>query len=221
MPIKKIKHVIWDWNGTILNDSHICVEVINEMLANRNLPGIDNEKYAAAMDFPIIILYKRVGFDFGNETFQKVADEFTEIYEKRKFECELRNEFVKTFGFLKKNDITMSILSAAQHKYLAQALKHFGVESYFDYVFGLEDNHATSKVENGLQLMGKLDIEKECCLMVGDSPHDYEVAAKMGIECWLFPSGHSTVEKLRKTEAKVFESTEKLISELNNVVSTI
>ena len=29
------KHAIWDWNGTLLNDTWLCVEVLNGLLAIR------------------------------------------------------------------------------------------------------------------------------------------------------------------------------------------
>ena len=35
--IKNYKHIIWDWNGTILNDVDLCVELINELLKEHNL----------------------------------------------------------------------------------------------------------------------------------------------------------------------------------------
>ena len=40
-----LKHIIWDWNGTLLDDSWLCVESINKSLKKRNLPQIDKEKY--------------------------------------------------------------------------------------------------------------------------------------------------------------------------------
>ena len=29
------RHVIWDWNGTLLDDAWLCVEVLNGLLARR------------------------------------------------------------------------------------------------------------------------------------------------------------------------------------------
>ena len=42
----KIKHIIWDWNGTLVNDAWLFVELMNEELGQRNLPHINIQKYS-------------------------------------------------------------------------------------------------------------------------------------------------------------------------------
>jgi hypothetical protein len=32
-----IETIIWDWNGTLLNDSHLSLSTINRLLKERNL----------------------------------------------------------------------------------------------------------------------------------------------------------------------------------------
>ena len=39
------KHIIWDWNGTLLNDAWLFVEIMNGVLDNRNMDTITLEKY--------------------------------------------------------------------------------------------------------------------------------------------------------------------------------
>ena len=43
--IKKYDNVIWDWNGTILNDVELCVEIGNNLFRRKGLPTISVEKY--------------------------------------------------------------------------------------------------------------------------------------------------------------------------------
>ena len=75
-------HVIWDWNGTLLNDVDRCIAQMNQMLKKRNkkpLSGISD--YHKACCFPIIEYYKNVGFDFAEEPFEDLADEFIKLYQ--------------------------------------------------------------------------------------------------------------------------------------------
>ncbi|MBK8664200.1 MAG: hypothetical protein IPN18_21325 [Ignavibacteriales bacterium] len=30
--LKHYNHIIWDWNGTLFNDVHICLDIINNIL---------------------------------------------------------------------------------------------------------------------------------------------------------------------------------------------
>ena len=39
------KHIIWDWNGTLLNDAWLFVEIMNSVLENSNMATISLEKY--------------------------------------------------------------------------------------------------------------------------------------------------------------------------------
>ncbi len=40
----KYKNVVWDWNGTLLNDVKVGVNTLNDMLGRRGLPLLSVEK---------------------------------------------------------------------------------------------------------------------------------------------------------------------------------
>ena len=37
------KHIIWDWNGTLLNDRQYCIKIMNEVLNRRNMDEMTEE----------------------------------------------------------------------------------------------------------------------------------------------------------------------------------
>ena len=76
----KYKHIIWDWNGTLLDDCKVCVKSFNRSLKKRNRRPISLDKYRSIFTFPVIDAYKKVGFDFKKESFSKVSNEFVEFY---------------------------------------------------------------------------------------------------------------------------------------------
>ena len=65
----KYKHIIWDWNGTLLNDLTLCVDLLNVSLEKRKLPEMTEEKYRKKFLFPIKTFYESIGFDFSKEDF--------------------------------------------------------------------------------------------------------------------------------------------------------
>ena len=97
--LSKYKHIIWDWNGTLVDDVWLVVEIINKMLKKRHLPGIDSKKYREMFDFPVTKYYLKLGFDFSKESFEKLAVEFISEYYERFKECKL---FDHTEELLKK-----------------------------------------------------------------------------------------------------------------------
>ncbi len=58
----KYKHIIWDWNGTLLNDLTLCVDLLNVSLEKRKLPEMTEEKYRKKFLFPIKTLEEQVDF---------------------------------------------------------------------------------------------------------------------------------------------------------------
>ena len=78
----KYKHIIWDWNGTLLDDTWLCVEGINDSLKKRSLQTITKEIYRKVFSFPVEDYYKRLGFDFKKEPFEVAGDEFVAYYAK-------------------------------------------------------------------------------------------------------------------------------------------
>jgi phosphoglycolate phosphatase len=78
-PFFSYRHIIWDWNGTLLDDKWLCIESINLVLKARDLQPIDEERYSRIFRFPVKDYYKEVGFDFSTEPFERPAMEFIKI----------------------------------------------------------------------------------------------------------------------------------------------
>ena len=59
-----IKHIVWDWNGTLLDDLWLSIKAINIVLKRHNLPQVNDKKYLNLFIFPVIEYYKKLGFNF-------------------------------------------------------------------------------------------------------------------------------------------------------------
>ena len=75
-----ISSVIWDWNGTLLNDVHISVNSVNHLLAQKDLHTLTRDDYLEVFTFPVQEYYESIGFDFTDEPFEVTAHQFIEIY---------------------------------------------------------------------------------------------------------------------------------------------
>ena len=76
----KYKHIVWDWNGTLLDDRWLCVESINRILKKRKMPLTLEKTYKETFCFPVIKYYETLGFDFIKESFKDLSIEFIEYY---------------------------------------------------------------------------------------------------------------------------------------------
>lgn len=198
--------IIWDWNGTLLNDIDICIESINALLNNRGLPLLDREKYLANFDFPVIDYYKRIGFDFSIEPFEIPAMQYIDLYTKKLKDSLLHQSVIPVLDFFKSKGFKQFILSASEIKILEDSISYFNLNQFFDGLAGLNNHYATSKTEIGITMLRAHSIKVENVCLIGDTIHDFEVAQKIGCYCILVANGHQPASKLKDTGAIVFEN---------------
>ncbi len=199
-------YIFWDWNGTLLNDAWLCVDVMNSMLAERGLPAIDLETYRAIFDFPVRDYYTRLGFDFGAESFEVVGMEFMVRYNKRQKECRLHQDAEKILDFCRQAGLLQYMLSAREENELREEVRNVGIQKYFAGVFGLGDHYAHGKTDVGHRLLKESKAAPEKIIFIGDSLHDAEVAAGLGIDCLLIPRGHQNEARLSRCGYPVLDS---------------
>ncbi|MHB9132724.1 MAG: HAD family hydrolase [Armatimonadota bacterium] len=205
-PTIRYRHVIWDWNGTLFDDAWLSVEIINQILGKRNLPTVDAERYQREFDFPVKDYYRRLGFDFSREPFEILAAEFVATYDRRRFECGLQPGAREMLLALAQAGYTQSILSAYEQGRLEEMVVHVGLQSVITNLVGLRDYYADGKIDYGKRLIADLACPPGEVVLIGDTVHDFEVAAAMGIACVLVPSGHHSPEKLRSCGVPVVET---------------
>lgn len=194
--MSKYQHIIWDWNGTLLDDAWLCVEIMNQQLAIHDLPDMSLADYAAVFRFPVRDYYADLGFDFGRTSFESLSDFFILHYDSRKGECALREGGLAALQKTHQNGVSQSIISASEHNSLIEIVGQHGIRDLFSGVHGIDNHHAAGKTEIGLQWIAEADIDPKSALFIGDTTHDYEVAAAMGVDCILLTSGHQTRTRL-------------------------
>lgn len=212
--MKSLEHVIWDWNGTLLDDAELCVEVMNGVLARRRLPPLTAERYAARFRFPVRDYYADLGFDFERESFEVVGTEFIEGYSAREASCGLRAEARSTLEALAARRLTQSVLSASQQARLEAQARRLGVHVHFEALVGLDDHYAHGKVGIGQRWMAKRGVDPSRTVLVGDTDHDVDVARALGVQCVLVPSGHQSAERLARCGVEVLPGLGALIDRL-------
>lgn len=213
--ITKYRHIIWDWNGTLLNDVWLCIEIMNEMLEKRKLPGITYDKYREIFDFPFQRYYEKAGFDFGKESFGDLSDEYCNEYVNRVNECNLHKDSLTVLDFLSGNGMAQTILSATDQHSLNKMVSDFTVESYFHKIIGQDNQLAVGKTEKGKQLIEEINTAPDRIVLIGDTTHDVEVANALGIDCILLLNGHHSKTRLEMTGVEVVQELSNLISNWN------
>jgi len=118
----KFESIIWDWNGTLLNDVGIAVDSINQLLHDRNLELLTIERYLDVFTFPVQDYYELIGFDLKSEPFEIPAFQFISIYNKAVEDCGLHDEVVPLLSRLRDLGYRQFILSAMEQQVLEKTV---------------------------------------------------------------------------------------------------
>lgn len=192
----KLKAVIWDWNGTLLDDVEVNRTVINKMLLNRGLIPLSRRAYKELFCFPVRAFQETIGFDFRKESVETIAAEYHTLYQTHKDHLRLNPDALVVLDTLRERGIKQYILSAAAQADLVEMLHRFGLAEKFAGVYGATDLCASGKIEIGKSLMHREQLDAAGTVMVGDTLHDAEVARFLGISCILYAGGHNSCSLL-------------------------
>lgn len=211
------QHIIWDWNGTLMDDAWLCVEIMNAMLERRSMPQVDIATYREHFGFPVKAYYDWLGFDPASDTFEAISHEYIEAYETRRLECALHSEATALLQSLQSSGLSQSIVSAYRQYTLEEIVAHYGLAPYFSNLIGLDNIFAAGKVENAKAHRRTLPHADHELLLIGDTLHDFEVAQAIGADCILLAHGHHNRQRLEATGAPVFDSFAEVRTHLGHV----
>ncbi|MBN1411302.1 MAG: HAD family hydrolase [Spirochaetales bacterium] len=188
--------IIWDWNGTLLNDMGACIDAINVMLEKRGVKTIDFDTYRDMFTFPVIEYYRALGFDFDRENFGEVSGEFIGLYTETARHCPLQPGSSEVIMAFKKRNYEQIIISAMERRLLVKQVAERGLKEYFTDIVGLENIRAKGKYNSARECLNRRNAgDNEKILWIGDTFHDYEVAMELGIKCLLVKNGHQNLDR--------------------------
>jgi phosphoglycolate phosphatase len=208
------RHAVWDWNGTLLDDTWLCCEALNQLLSAEKRPRLETDRYRMIFEFPAIKVYEKLGFPIKDGNFEALSARFMDAYESQKSKCVLHSQSTEILGKLSGHGLSHSILSAYEHRLLEQTLTDQGVAHHFVKISGSGDIYAGSKEERARAHLEDLKHHPDDVVYLGDTAHDLEAARAMGVDCILIAHGYQHRDNLQGLGARVVDSFEELLKEI-------
>lgn len=195
-----MKTIIWDFNGTIIDDTRLCFEIEMKMLEERNMPNdFTLEWYRDHFTFPVIDYYYLLGYDFLNESYDDIAIEFNELYSRGFSSCNLVDGFLDKINESIQKGYQNVIVSASHEANLIHQCKELNIENYFEELIGIDNLLAGSKIDRAKKWMEDAGIDASECKYIGDTLHDKDTAESLSIKDYvLVACGHQSYDVLSK-----------------------
>lgn len=194
-----MKYIIFDFNGTVLDDAEVGLKAENVCIKKYlDRDEMTMDEYLHIFTFPVKKYYEKIGFDWNDGyTFEEVGQLWFEKYNEYKNEYKV---FDGVIDILKKNHENGNkniLLSASSLEHLIIQLKELDIYEYFDEVLGIDNIYAGSKVDIAKNWIK--DKNPDDCMFIGDTLHDLETAHAMNIKnITLVAKGHQAKDVLLK-----------------------
>ena len=190
-----MKHIIWDFNGTLLNDAQLSVDLDNDVFDQIGVPRITLEDY---------------GVDYARHSYEEIARLWLDEFNKRAVGVGLIPGVLEAIRALHAQGRSQSVLSASYEPSVRAQCAALGLTPYMKDISGLQDESAGKKTEIGLRQLRELGLTGADVVLVGDMLTDAHLAEALGADCVLVSWGHNDLKRLESAGLPVAHSVEAL-----------
>ena len=185
-----VRHVVWDWNGTLVDDHTAVVAAINDALAVLRLRPIDSDAFRTHFTRPVQRFYEQVaGRPIESGEWRALDDAYHDSYAAWVERLELAPDAVAALEAAEAAGLGQSLLSMWRHQDLVALVERLGIGHFFRRVDGLAVPGGESKAEHLVAHLAALGVEAPAALLVGDSLDDLAAARAVGARCVLYDGG--------------------------------
>ena len=191
-------YILWDWNGTLLDDTEAALATLNEMIVERGGQPIGMEFYRDHFAFPVRPFYDKIGIVAHDEDeWNGIAREYHEVYGRQP--KRLNPLAVTALEMAKEAGCRQAIVSALRQDLLEADMARNGVTEFFERICGSDNLDGASKLNRARVLLRTLSDtvpNGTHFVLIGDALHDKEVADALGIDCILCAQGSHAAWRL-------------------------
>jgi phosphoglycolate phosphatase-like HAD superfamily hydrolase len=197
-------HLVWDWNGTLLDDFDLTVAATNAAFASCAGPRITGDDHRRQFRRPVAAYYAEVlGREVDAGEFGRLDRVFHDHYHAGLEQCRLAKDAERALELA----ASQSLLSMWFHDHLIPYVDQFGLTHHFSRIDGLRSQvGGGGKADHLIQHLRELGLTGPDCVVVGDTLDDAAAADAVGARCVLVTGGFTDEQRLRATGLPVAES---------------
>ena len=198
-------HLVWDWNGTVLDDLTLVVSSSNSAFAAVGGRSVDTDEHRRAFRRPVAEFYADIlGRAVDAEEFGRLDRIFHDAYRLGLTTTSLAADAKDA---IRSWPGSQSLLSMWFHDELVPALDTYGLTGLFTRVDGLRTEVGGDlKAGHLARHLAELGVSGDETVLIGDSLDDASAAASIGAACVLYTGGFTEPARLRASGAPVADT---------------
>lgn len=189
-----LKAVVWDWNGTLLDDVDAGLATTNAVLAAHGRPQLAGRAhYRDQFGFPVREFYRRLGFE-ADEDFLAASRAYVAAWPHHSRDAQLHDGVREVLASIRGLGLVQVLVSATESSALVGQLAPFGLASQFDEVHGGDDAINPAKEHVVAAWLQRSGLRPDEVTMVGDTRHDAQIADALGCRFIRVEHGHQSAD---------------------------
>ena len=207
-----MRHLVWDWNGTLFDDLPLIVESVNAALEALGAPPVDAGVYRDRFRRPVVRFYEwMLDREVSADEERLIDDRFFDHYHAGLARVGLAAEALDAVRAAETAGATQSILSMWWHDRLGPAVERLGLAPWMILVDGLQGPAGHSKADPLRAHLARLNgsvagLTAADVVVIGDVADDARAAAEVGASCVLYDGGSQSRAVLERTGCPVVSS---------------
>jgi phosphoglycolate phosphatase-like HAD superfamily hydrolase len=198
-------HLVWDWNGTLLDDLSLVVEATNQAFAAVGGRSLDSDEHRKTFRRPVAEFYAEIlERAVDSEEFGRLDRIFHDAYRLGLTTTSLAADAMHA---IRSWPGTQSLLSMWFHAELVPAIETYGLTGVFTRVDGLRTEVGGDlKAGHLARHLDELGISGDRAVLVGDSLDDALAAESVGAVAVLYTGGFTHPARLRASGRPVADT---------------
>ena len=197
-------HVVWDWNGTLLDDLHVVLAAVNEGVSEHRDAPVSLEDYRDSYTRPVKRFYDSLfGYEVSESVWREIDRRFHDAYRQMIGSVRLAGDAIAALDLVVSHRASQSLLSMYPHAELVPVVRSHGIEDRFTRVDGLRGEPGDRKSAYLAAHLGALGLAPDETVVIGDTPDDADAARSVGSACVLYDGGSHHRRELEATGAPI------------------
>lgn len=212
-----MRHLVWDWNGTLFDDQHVVLAALNDVLADAGLAPVDLATYQRVYTRPVQVFYERLfGRPIGPQEWRRVDEIYHAGYRAALHQASVSADARVALDRAAAAGRSQSLLSMWRHDELVPLVDRLGIAERFvriDGIRGEGGGHKAPELAAHLAaLTERIGDDPTQVLVIGDALDDAAAAAAVGARCVLYDGGSHPRAELEAVGVPVVERLEQAVA---------
>ncbi|MDR0432995.1 MAG: HAD family hydrolase [Bifidobacteriaceae bacterium] len=199
-----VTHVVWDWNGTLLDDVDLVVQCASAVAARFGVSDLDRDKWRAIARRPMRATYDHLaGRPLTTDEWRSVQHDWMELYAAGFERAGLAPGAIETLNTIRDRGWTQSVVSTTPVDLLTDQIAARGVDGFF---VGVAGTHPSAGAGGGRPKsailrshLAAIAVPAAKVVVIGDNPDDAAAAVHVGARTVLVATGDTSFSRLAAT----------------------